>query len=146
MDLDTIVENLPLYWQGAWTTLQLLLISLSLGVLVAVPLGTLAAWRMGGWLDRILSGFSVAGFSVPVFVVGYVLAYVFALVLDWLPVQGYTPISTGLWPWLQNLILPSIALGGIYIALIARITRSTMLDVLNQDYIRTAPSCGSWTE
>jgi peptide/nickel transport system permease protein len=79
---------------------------------------------------------------VPVFVVGYVLAFVFGLWLEWLPVQGYTPISQGLWPWFENLILPSIALGGIYIALIARITRSAMLDVLSQDYIRTARAKG----
>jgi peptide/nickel transport system permease protein len=84
----------------------------------------------------------VAGFSVPVFVVGYLLAYVFALQLDWLPVQGYTPIARGLWPWLENLILPSIALGFVYIALIARITRATMLEVLSQDYIRTARAKG----
>jgi peptide/nickel transport system permease protein len=72
----------------------------------------------------------VLGFSVPVFVVGYLLAYIFALELDWLPVQGYTPIAQGLWPWLQNLILPAIALGIVYVALIARITRATMLEVL----------------
>src|SRR5438874_6138948 len=80
--------------------------------------------------------------SVPVFVVGYLLAYVFALELDWLPVQGYTPISEGLWPWFQNLILPAVALGCVYIALIARITRATMLEVLQQDYIRTARAKG----
>jgi peptide/nickel transport system permease protein len=84
----------------------------------------------------------VFGFSVPVFVISYLLAYVFALELDWLPVQGYTPISRGLWPWLQNLILPSIALGTVYIALIARITRATMLEVLAQDYIKTANAKG----
>ena len=82
------------------------------------------------------------GFSVPVFVVGYLLAYFFALELEWLPVQGYTPIARGFWPWLENLILPAIALGCVYIALIARITRATMLEVLQQDYIRTARAKG----
>jgi peptide/nickel transport system permease protein len=86
--------------------------------------------------------FAVFGFSVPVFVVGYLLAYTFALQLEWLPVQGYTPISQGLKPWLENLILPSIALGCVYIALIARITRAAMLEVLQQDYIRTARAKG----
>jgi peptide/nickel transport system permease protein len=86
--------------------------------------------------------FAVLGFSVPVFVVGYGLAYVFALELDWLPVQGYTPLADGLWPWLRNLILPSLALGCVYIALIARITRASMLEVLAQDYIRTARAKG----
>jgi peptide/nickel transport system permease protein len=80
---------------------------------------------------------------VPVFVVGYVLAYIFALELDWVPVQGYTPIKQGLLPWFQNLILPAIALGTVYIALIARITRATMLEVLQQDYIRTARAKGA---
>jgi peptide/nickel transport system permease protein len=84
----------------------------------------------------------VLGFSTPVFVIGYVLAYVFALRLDWLPVQGFTSISQGLWPFLRTLILPSVALGLIYMALIARITRATMLDVLSQDYVRTAKAKG----
>ena len=85
---------------------------------------------------------AVLGFSTPVFVIGYVLAYIFALRLDWLPVQGFTSIDQGLWPFLRNLILPSVALGLIYMALIARITRATMLDVLSQDYVRTAKAKG----
>jgi peptide/nickel transport system permease protein len=85
---------------------------------------------------------AVAGFSVPVFVIGYLLAYVFALELDWFPVQGYTPLSQGFLPWLENLVLPSIALGFVYSALLARITRATMLEVLSQDYIRTARAKG----
>lgn len=145
-DLGTsIFTNLPvtsLIKQRIEPTLSLTLVTLILSVLVAVPLGVLAAWKVGTWLDRGIMALAVVGFSVPVFVVGYVLAYVFALVLDWLPVQGYTPIAQGFWPWIQNLILPSIALGGIYIALIARITRSAMLDVLAQDYIRTARAKG----
>jgi peptide/nickel transport system permease protein len=107
-----------------------------------VPIGVLAAWKVGTWIDRVIMGFAVFGFSVPVFVVGYVLAYVFALQFEWLPVQGYTPFAQGVWPWLQNLILPAIALGCVYIALIARITRATMLEVLQQDYIRTARAKG----
>jgi peptide/nickel transport system permease protein len=86
--------------------------------------------------------FAVFGFSVPVFVIGYLLAFVFALQLEWLPVQGYTPLSQGIWPWFQNLILPAVALGCVYIALIARITRAAMLEVLQQDYIRTARAKG----
>jgi peptide/nickel transport system permease protein len=86
--------------------------------------------------------FAVFGFSLPVFVVGYLLAYVFALELEWLPVQGYTPLAKGVGPWLQSLILPAIALGCVYIALIARITRASMLEVLQQDYIRTARAKG----
>ena len=89
-----------------------------------------------------MMAFAVFGFSVPVFVVGYLLAYVFALQLDWLPVQGYTPIAAGLRAVARNLVLPAVALGCVYIALIARITRATMLEVLQQDYIRTARAKG----
>ena len=123
-------------------TLSLMVVTLILSVVIAVPMGVVAAWQAGTWVDRSLMAFAVFGFSVPVFVVGYVLAYVFALELDWLPVQGYTPLSRGFGPWLENLVLPAIALGCVYIALIARITRASMLEVLQQDYIRTARSKG----
>lgn len=123
-------------------TLSLMVVTILLAVAVAVPIGVIAAWKSGTWIDRLIMAFSVLGFSVPVFVVGYLLAYYFALELDWLPAQGYTPIAEGIWPWLENLILPAIALGFIYIALIARITRATMLEVLSQDYIRTARAKG----
>jgi len=123
-------------------TLSLMVLTLVFSVVVAVPLGVLAAARAGSWVDRLVMLFAVLGFSVPVFVMGYVLAFVFALQLDWLPVQGYTPISHGVWPWLRNLILPVVALGAIYIALIARVTRAAMLEVLGQDYVRTARAKG----
>lgn len=123
-------------------TLSLMIVTLILAIVVAVPLGVLAAWKAGTWIDRTVMGFAVVGFSVPVFVVGYVLAYTFALELDWLPVQGYTSIKQGLWPWFENLILPAVALGFVYIALIARITRAAMLEVLSQDYVRMAKAKG----
>ncbi|TPG53138.1 ABC transporter permease [Roseomonas nepalensis] len=145
-DLGTsIFTNLPvstMIQQRIQPTLSLMVITLILAICIAVPMGVVAAWKQGTWIDRLVMGFAVLGFSVPVFVVGYLLAYVFALELDWLPVQGYTPFERGFWPWLQNLILPSVALGGVYIALIARITRATMLEVLQQDYIRTARAKG----
>jgi peptide/nickel transport system permease protein len=123
-------------------TLSLMVVTLILSVVIAVPMGVVAAWKAGTWVDRFLMAFGVFGFSVPVFVVGYVLAYVFALELEWFPVQGYTPLSRGVGPWLENLVLPAVALGCVYIALIARITRASMLEVLQQDYIRTARSKG----
>jgi peptide/nickel transport system permease protein len=145
-DLGTsIFTNLPvakLIGQRIEPTLALMTVTLVLSLVVAIPMGVAAAWKQGSWIDRLVMVMAVFGFSLPVFVVGYLLAYVFALELDWLPVQGYTPLSAGLWPCLQNLILPSVALGGIYIALIARITRATMLEVLSQDYIRTARAKG----
>jgi peptide/nickel transport system permease protein len=145
-DLGTsIFTSLPvtaLIGQRIEPTLSLMVITLVLTISIAVPLGVVAAWKAGTWIDRVIMTFAVFGFSLPVFVVGYVLAYVFALEFEWLPVQGYTPLSQGVWPWLQNLILPSIALGCVYIALIARITRASMLEVLQQDYIRTARAKG----
>ncbi len=141
----SIFTSLPvtqLIAQRIEPTVSLMLVTLLLAISVAVPLGVIAAWKAGTWIDRAVVAFAVFGFSVPVFVVGYLLAYVFALKLDWVPVQGYTPLSAGLWPWFQNLILPAITLGMVYIALIARITRAAMLDVLQQDYIRTARSKG----
>jgi len=142
----SIFTNLPvtrMIAQRIEPTLSLMVVTLILAIGIAVPMGVIAAWKAGSWIDRFVMGFAVLGFSVPVFVVGYLLAYVFALELDWLPVQGYTPIANGLWPWLQNLILPAVALGGVYIALIARITRATMLEILQQDYIRTARAKGA---
>ncbi len=123
-------------------TLSLALITISIAVGVAVPLGVLAAWRFGGALDRTLMGFSVLGFSVPVFVLAYVLIWIFSLKLGWLPVQGYKRLSEGVGPWLYQLLLPSITLSVIYIALIARVTRASVLDTLGEDYIRTARAKG----
>jgi peptide/nickel transport system permease protein len=145
-DLGTsIFTNLPvasMIAQRMGPTLSLMAVTLVLTVFIAVPLGVVAAWKAGSWVDRIIMAFAVFGFSLPVFVVGYVLAYVFALQFEWLPVQGYTPLTEGFWPWLENLILPAVALGCVYIALIARITRAAMLEVLQQDYIRTARAKG----
>jgi peptide/nickel transport system permease protein len=145
-DLGTsIFTNMPvaaMIAQRVEPTFSLMAITLVLTILVAVPLGVVAAWKAGSWVDRTIMAFAVFAFSLPVFVVGYVLAYVFALQFEWLPVQGYTPLKAGLWPWLQNLILPALALGSVYIALIARITRASMLEVLQQDYVRTARAKG----
>jgi peptide/nickel transport system permease protein len=137
----SIFTNLPvtvLIGQRVEPTLSLAVCTL----LIAVPMGGVAAWKAGKLVDRLVMLFSVAGFSIPVFVLAYLLIYVFAIDLDWLPVQGYTRLREGLWPWLRHLILPSIALGTIYIALIARITRATVLEVLAQDYVRTAHAKG----
>jgi len=123
-------------------TLALAVSTMIITLLVAIPLGVIAAWRQGGWIDRVVMGFSVAGFSIPVFVLGYLLIYIFAVELKWLPVQGYRSITAGLWPFLQRLILPSLTLSVIYIALIARITRASVIDVLGEDYIRTAKAKG----
>src|SRR5262245_55465253 len=113
-----------------------------LAVLVAVPLGVTAASRRGRWIDRLVMGVSVLGFSVPAFVVGYVLIYVFAIQLGWLPVQGYQRLAEGFGGFIERLILPSLTLATIYVALIARITRTSVLEVLNTDHVRTARAKG----
>jgi peptide/nickel transport system permease protein len=123
-------------------TLSLALCTIVLSVLVAVPLGVLAAYRSGTWLDRIVMAFSTLGFSVPVFVIGYLLIFLFSIELNWLPVQGYQRLAEGFWGWLQRLVLPSIALSVVYCALIARITRTSVQEVLGEDYIRTARAKG----
>ena len=145
-DLGTsIFTNLPvtrLIGQRIEPTLALTLCTLLVAVVVAVPMGVVAAAKAGTWIDRSVMAFTVLGFSVPVFVLAYILIMIFSIELDWLPVQGYRPISDGLWEWARHLVLPSLALGTVYIALIARITRASMLDVLAQDYIRTAQAKG----
>jgi len=128
--------------QRAEPTLSLAFTTLMVAVALAIGMGVLAAARVGTWIDRCIMAFAVFGFSVPVFVVGYLLIFLFAIDLKWLPVQGYQPLANGVGPWLRNLVLPSIALGAAYVALIARITRTTMLDVLAEDYMRTARAKG----
>ena len=141
----SIFTNLPvahMIKQRLEPTFSLMALTLTIALTFAIPMGVVAAWKHGTWIDRFVMLFAVLGFSVPVFVVGYLLAYTFALQLDWFPVQGYTPIANGLGGWLSNLMLPAVALGGVFIALIARITRATMLEVLSQDYVRTAKAKG----
>lgn len=141
----SIFSNLPvteLIAQRVEPTLALTLSTLLVAVCLAVPIGVLAAWKARTTLDRAVMVFAVLGFALPVFLIGYILIYVFAIKLGWLPVQGYRPIAEGFWPCVQSLILPSAALGATYMALIARITRASMLEVLSEDYIRTAESKG----
>ena len=123
-------------------TVSLAAITITIAVCIAVPLGVLAAWRFGGWLDRLLMGFSVLGFSIPVFVLAYLLIWLVSIQLGWLPVQGYKRLADGVGPWLYHLTLPAITLSVIYVALIARVTRASVLETLGEDYIRTARAKG----
>ena len=123
-------------------TVALSLCTIVLAVILAVPLGIIAAYRRGTWVDRFVMGLSVTGFSVPAFVIGYTLIYVFAIQFGWLPVQGYQRISQGVGGFLERLILPSLTLSAIYVALIARITRGSVLEVMSADYVRTARAKG----
>ena len=141
----SIFSDLPvarLIGQRLEPTLALALATLLFSVVVAIPLGVVAAWKAGSWTDRGIMIFAVLGFSVPVFVIGYALMWVFSLKLGWFPVQGYKPLSDGFWPFLHSIALPTFALGVIYVALMARITRASMIETLQEDYVRTARAKG----
>ncbi|MCK1347296.1 MULTISPECIES: ABC transporter permease [unclassified Bradyrhizobium] len=126
-------------------TISLSILTMIVSVTAGVSFGIFAAWRAGGFVDRMLTAFSALGYSVPVFVIGYFLSYVFALQMRWVPVQGYVSIDQGLARWFMHLILPTAALSLSYIAYIARITRTSMLEVLSEDYMRTAAAKGAST-
>ncbi|WP_188851673.1 ABC transporter permease [Aureimonas glaciei] len=123
-------------------TISLALLTMALTILISVPLGVLAAWKHGSWIDNLVMTICVVGFSIPIFVIGYILIQIFALDLKWLPVQGFRSVFEGFGPFLQRAILPALTLASIYIALIARMTRAAMLDVLGEDYVRTARAKG----
>ena len=123
-------------------TLNIALMTIVISVALAVPMGVIAAWRHRSWVDFLVMSFSVLGFSVPVFVIGYILIQIFAIDLKWVPVQGYKSPTDGIGPFFSRAILPSLTLATIYIALIARMTRASMLEVLGEDYIRTARAKG----
>ena len=123
-------------------TASIAALTMALTLLVAVPLGTLAAYRAGSWVDRLVMLFAVLAFSLPVFLVGYLLVYVFAIQLPWFPVQGYSRFADGPGAWLRGLVLPCVNLALVYTALVTRMTRATVLEVLHEDYIRTARAKG----
>lgn len=133
---------LEMIGQRVGPTLALATLAMFLTVVISIPLGILAARRHGQLVDRFVMSLSVIGFSVPIFVIGYVLIGVFAVNLKWFPVQGYKPLAAGLWPFLHRIFLPGLALSSIYIALVSRMTRAAMLEVLREDYIRTARAKG----
>jgi peptide/nickel transport system permease protein len=141
----SLISNVPvlkMIGQRVEPSISLAVATIILSVVVAVPLGVIAAWKQGTWIDRFVMGLSVLGFSVPVFVIGYVLMQIFAIDHRWLPVQGYKSIFDGFGPFFQRLVLPTLSLSFIYVALIARMTRTSMLDVLGEDYVRTARAKG----
>ncbi|GAB5464194.1 ABC transporter permease [Hoeflea alexandrii] len=145
---DSVYSNQPvtkLIAQRIEPTMMLAVVTLVITVLIAVPLGVIAAWRANGLADRLIMAFAVLGFSLPVFVIGYLLVYVFAVRLKWFPVQGYKPLEDGVLATLHSLTLPSVALALVFAALIARVTRASMLEALNENYTRTARAKGLGT-
>jgi peptide/nickel transport system permease protein len=145
-DLGTsIFSNRPvttLFRQRLEPTVALAVLATLIAVILAVPIGVVAAWKAGSAVDRSVMSVAVLGFAFPVFVIGYILIYVFSMKLRILPIQGYRPLVEGFWPFLSHLILPSVALGLGFLALIARVTRASVLEVLSQDHIRTARAKG----
>ena len=145
-DLGASVFNKIPVWdlvsQRLEPTISLAGVTMLFAVAVAIPLGTIAAWKAGTWIDYLIMGIAVLAFSAPVFLIGYALVWRFARMWRLLPVQGYSPLSQGFTAWWQHLALPALALGMVFAALLARMTRSTMLDVLHEDYIRTARAKG----
>ncbi|MGE0658495.1 MAG: ABC transporter permease [Reyranellaceae bacterium] len=123
-------------------TLMLTLTVIVFSVILALPMGIAAAWYAGTWIDRSLMALAVLSFSLPVFVIGYGLVYAFSLQVPILPVQGYRSLADGIGPFARHMVLPTISLGLVYTALLARMTRSSFLEVLSQDYIRSARAKG----
>lgn len=126
-------------------TVSLALLTLSIAIIIAVPTGVIAAWKEGTWVDWTLMFLAIVFFSMPIFITGYILIYNFSVQWRLLPVQGFRSLSDGIGPFLSHMILPAISLGMVYASLLARMSRSAMLEVLHQDYIRTARAKGLGT-
>ncbi len=141
----SLISNVPVLQmvnQRIEPSLSVALSVMLVSICVAIPLGVIAAWKHGTWIDRLVMALSVIGFSVPVFVIGYVLVQIFAIELRWVPVQGFRSITRGFGPFFERMVLPTVALSFVYVALIARMTRAAMLNVLGEDFVRTARAKG----
>lgn len=142
VSIFTQVPVTQLLAQRIEPTLSIALVTMVLAVSLSVPLGTLAAYQAGRAIDRVVMIFAVLAFSAPVFLIGYLLIYGLAIQLGWFPVQGYVHLAEGVGPWLRSITLPCINLALLYMALLTRMTRATVLEVLQEDYIRTARAKG----
>ena len=129
-------------WQHLWPTVSLTFLAETIAILVALPLGVTAAANRGTWLDQSFMTLALLGISIPSFWIGLNFIMLFAVQLNWLPAAGYQPLANGLVNHLKYLIMPAISLGIMQGALIARMTRSSLLEVLNENYIRTAEAKG----
>ncbi|MBK8046963.1 MAG: ABC transporter permease [Anaerolineales bacterium] len=127
---------------GLAVSVQLGIMALLFAFAVGLPAGIIAAYHRGRWQDRTATLVAILGVSIPAIVLGPLLVWVFGLWLDWLPVAQWEPLTEGFWPWLSHLILPAITLGAGISAIVARLTRASLLQVLNEDYIRTAHAKG----
>ncbi len=123
-------------------TLSLAIIAISLSIIIGVPMGVLAAWNQGSFVDRGVMVFAVLGFSIPVFWLGFLFIWAFAVKIHLFPAVGFVSITDGVFPFLRSLTLPALANAIPFSALVARMTRSTMVEVMQEDYIRTARAKG----
>ena len=133
---------LDLIRQWAVPTISLAILTEIIAISLAVPIGVLAAWKANTWIDRSVMVFATLGFSIPVFWLGFLMIYLFAVQLDLFPAAGYVAPSEGFLPFLHRMIMPAVATGVILMALIARMTRATVLEILGEDYVRTARAKG----
>lgn len=136
---ETVIEAIKSH---LWPTISLGIMAELIAIFLAIPLGILAARRKGSATDQSVMAFSLLGMSIPNFLLSLFLILMFSVTLRWLPVAGYEPLSEGFWTHIKYLILPAFALGTAHAALIARMTRSSMLEVLNANYIKTARAKG----
>lgn len=123
-------------------TLSLALLSFLIAIIIAIPAGIISATKRNTTTDNVVSFIAFLGLSMPDFWLAILLIIVFAANLQWLPAIGYVPLSEGLWPWFKHLILPAIAVGTGFSAIMARMIRSSMLEVMKADYMRVAASKG----
>ena len=123
-------------------TISLAVLGVSFSIIVAVPLGVLAAWKFNTWIDRVVMIFALVGYAVPYFALGYLLLWVFAVKIPLFPAGGYIYFGEDFWRYIHSLLLPAFLLGITGAALITRMTRATMLEVLKEDYVRTARAKG----
>lgn len=128
--------------RGLPVTLELVVLAFIIAISIAIPLGTIAALHRGRWIDQVARVVGVVGLSIPGFWLGLLLVRFISLELKLLPPGGYVPLSEGLFANLRTVILPAFALGAYQIAVISRMMRSSILDVLSADYIRTATAMG----
>ena len=133
--MDVTLQRLPV-------TLALSAYALALTLLLGLAGGVLAALRQNSWVDQAAMMVSMIGISVPNFFLGLLMIFLFAVVLGWLPTGGYIPLWQDPVGWLRTSTMPAVSLALLQVGLLARITRSTMLEVLRQDYIRTARAKG----
>jgi peptide/nickel transport system permease protein len=137
--------NIPVtqaFFEYLGPTLSLSVLAQGISILIAIPFGIIAARKRGTFIDQSFMIIAMLGISLPSFLLALFLILIFGVNLGWFPVAGYKPLSSGLWTHLQYLILPALSLGAIQAALIARMTRSSMLDVLSMNYIKTAHAKG----